>query len=119
MKPQSMSNREWFIKKIAVNNNISEKTINAIINHQFQAISLNLQTNDTLEVSGFGKFIFNRKKAEKKLYKLHHTKNTYIQTIANPETTELRCKNAKRLLIQIEQSIDSLTKKLYGTIKNI
>ena len=119
MKPQSMSNREWFIKKIAVNNNIPEKTVNAIVNHQFQAISLNLQTNDTLEVSGFGKFIFNRKKAEKKLDKLQHTKNTYMQTIVNPETTELRCKNSKRLLIQIEESIKLLTKKLHGTIKNI
>lgn len=114
MKPQSMSNREWFIKKIAVNNNVAEKTVHAIINHQFQALSSNMETNTTLEVSGFGKFIFNTKKAEKKLVCLYNIQKAYIQKIANPETTELRCKNTKQKLIFVNNSIEKLKEKLNG-----
>lgn len=115
MKPASMTNREWFIKNIAVNNNVAEKIVLAIINHQFQSLSTSMQTCDTLEVSGFGKFIFNRSKAIKKLASLEHTKATYIETLSNPETTALRHKNAQVRFEHIEGSIANLKNKIYGT----
>ena len=61
-KPSTMSVKEWIIKKMSINMVISEKTIDQVINHQFDSANDALNTNDTVEISGFGKFLFNKKK---------------------------------------------------------
>ena len=42
---------------------IPEKTITSVIDHQFTSLIENMPTNNSLEISGFGKFIFHKKKA--------------------------------------------------------
>lgn len=116
VKPASMSVREWIIKKIAVNNNISEKIIHSIVTHQFDSISTGMHTNDTLELSGFGKFIFNRKKAEKKLISLYTIREVYLKIIDDPLTLDLKLKNTHVRLIHVNKSITNLKEKLDGII---
>ena len=61
---------------------ISEKIIDQVINHQFDSANDALNTNDTLEISGFGKFFFNTKKANTHYNKLLAMKQAYENTLA-------------------------------------
>jgi nucleoid DNA-binding protein len=69
-KPSSLSVKDFLVRTLAVKLGINEKTIEAVINHQFQAANDALDSNNSVEISGFGKFVFNERKAEKKTEKL-------------------------------------------------
>ena len=51
--------KDYLIRRLAVKLMTSEKTIETVINHQFQSANEALLNNKTIEISGFGKFIFN------------------------------------------------------------
>ena len=57
-KPKSMSMKDFLIRVQAVKMMKSEKTIEAVVNHQFQSTNLAMRTNNSVELSGFGKFFF-------------------------------------------------------------
>jgi hypothetical protein len=65
-KPQSLSVKDFLIRTLAVKLAINEKIIEAVVNHQFKTANEALDSNMSVEISGFGKFIFNEKKAERK-----------------------------------------------------
>ena len=66
-KPTTMSVKDFLIRKLAVKLMVGEKTIEAVVNHQFSSANEALEENNSIEVSGFGKFYFNRNKALKKI----------------------------------------------------
>ena len=70
-KPTTMSVKEFIIKRMALSLVTSEKIIDQVVQHQFDSANDALTSNDTLEISGFGKFLFNKKKAQ-----LHYEKLT-------------------------------------------
>jgi nucleoid DNA-binding protein len=69
-KPVSLSMREYLVRTLAVKLMLSEKVIDAVIVHQFSEANAAMSLNDSVEISGFGKFVFNRKKAKKLMEKL-------------------------------------------------
>lgn len=69
-KPKSMSMKDFLIRVQAVKMMKSEKTIEAVVNHQFQSMNIAMKSNNSVELSGFGKFYFNIKKAKKRLANL-------------------------------------------------
>ena len=87
-RPSTMSVKEWIIKKMSISMVISEKTIDQVINHQFDSANDALNTNDTIEISGFGKFLFNKKKAVTQYNKLLQMKQSYENILADPEVTD-------------------------------
>lgn len=104
-KPISLSMKDWLIRKLAPKLLVSEKTIEAVINHQFQSANEALAQNKTVEISGFGKFIFNDKKAVKKMETYEKIEKALVNIIANPQTGD-----AKRASAHV---------KLEGTRNNI
>lgn len=86
-KPNSMSVREWITKKIATGILIPENVINKVISHQFISTLDAMQNNNSLEVSGFGKFYFNVKKAKEELVWTKEQKQLLEERIT-PEATE-------------------------------
>ena len=73
-KPISLSVKDWIIRKMAVKLMMNEKTIEAVVNHQFQGANDARLRNNSLEISGFGRFVFNEKKAIKILAKYESQK---------------------------------------------
>jgi nucleoid DNA-binding protein len=67
-KPIAMPLKEYLLRIMSVRTNIPEKTIEAVMTHQFEGVVKAMETPQihSIEVSGFGKFIFNHKKALKK-----------------------------------------------------
>jgi nucleoid DNA-binding protein len=66
-KPNSMSHRDWFVKKLANSLNMDVKIVDQVIKHQFDSTLTALQKNKTVEISGFGTLKWNDKAAQKKL----------------------------------------------------
>jgi len=106
-KPVSMSVKDYLIRILAVKMLTSEKTIEAVVNHQFQSANQAMDLNDSLEISGFGKLFFNNKKALKKIQTLIVKKEALEKIIASDQTTEQKKRSAnvtlEKTLISINQ----------------
>ena len=78
-KPKSMSHKEYLVRALSIKLAMSEKIVEAVVNHQFQSANEAMDVNHSLELSGFGRIVFNNKKAIKKLAaleaKLERTQN--------------------------------------------
>ena len=101
-KPQSMSIKEWIIKKMSISMVISEKVIDAVVVHQFDSANDALNVNKSVEISGFGKFYFNEKKALSQYNKLLAIKQAYERNLTEDISDTKR--NAVELKLQIIQS---------------
>lgn len=77
-----LTDKELLIRKIASKLLVDEKTIEAVINHQFISANQAMDTNKSVEISGFGKFMFNEKKAARRL-KTYMMKRHDMHTIIN------------------------------------
>jgi nucleoid DNA-binding protein len=68
-KPVTLSVKDFLIRNLSVKENIPERIIEAVVNHQFTSAHKALRTAYSLEFSGFGKFYYNKRKARTKLQK--------------------------------------------------
>ena len=117
-KPQSMSMKEWIIKKMSINMVISEKVIDAIVVHQFDSANDALNIHKSVEISGFGKFYFNDKKALTQYNKLLAIKKAYERMLSDENITATK-KNAVEFKLQIlESSIKTLKPKINESESN-
>jgi nucleoid DNA-binding protein len=110
-KPISMSVKDYLIRTLAVKMMVSEKTIEAVVNHQFQSANEAMDLNNSLEISGFGKFFFNDKKAKKRLESLEKKKQIMEDIIGSPDATEQKKRSAKVTLDKTEALINLLKTK--------
>lgn len=112
-KPNSMTLKEWLVKKIAIDIMVSERVINNVIIHQFESATKAFQKHNSVEFSGFGKFLFNIKKANKKLEEREKIKTSYESLLSSPDLEESKRKNLETRLASINKEINILKEKLY------
>jgi hypothetical protein len=111
-KPISMSVKDYLIRTLAVKIMVSEKVIEAIVNHQFQSANEAMDFNNSIEISGFGKFYFNEKKAKRKIDSLNNKKNIMEAFLADPNSTEQKKHASKVTLEKTETLLKLLNSKL-------
>jgi nucleoid DNA-binding protein len=111
-KPMSMSVKDYLIRKLSVSLMMSEKTIEAIVNHQFRSANVALQDNNTVEISGLGKFYFNYKKAVRKMEKMVSKANLFHAQVNNMELTEQKRQSSANKLANTLAQIETLKPKL-------
>ena|SRR5687768_7977455 len=89
-KAISTSVKDYLIKRMSVRMNIPSKTIEAIVAHQMEGINKAIQADNkfSVEMSGFGKWIFNHKKAKKKYDKNISKETLFSSFLENPDLTE-------------------------------
>ena len=75
--------KERIIKRLSIDKVIPENVITQVISHQFNSANKALHNNNTVELSGFGKFIFNKRKANVRLKELIKLKKFYEKEIDN------------------------------------
>jgi hypothetical protein len=91
---------------------ISEKIIDSVVTHQFDSANDALNVNKSVEISGFGKFYFNQKKAVTQYNKLFNIKQAYENMLLDENITATK-RNAVELKMQIiESSIKTLKPKI-------
>lgn len=113
-KPVSLSVKDFLIRRLAPKMMLSEKTIEAVVHHQFQEANQALSKHKSLEISGFGKFIFNEKKAIKQMAKFESQKALFSR-MANDETlSEQKRLSASKKLQSALDNIKALKPKMYA-----
>ena len=111
-KPTSLSVKAWIIRNMSVKMMLQETTIETVVNHQFESALSAMETNDSIEFSGFGKIFFNRKKALKKLLKYESQLLTFDNLIADEATSDIRRRN----LILKRESVEKNHKYLKSRV---
>lgn len=117
-KPISLSVKDFIIRKMAVKLMMSEKTIDDVINHQFNSANEALKYNNSVEISGFGKFLFNQKKAIKRLNALLSKEELYNSVILTC-TTEERKTSIQLKLNTIKTEIEILKTRTNEDVSNL
>jgi hypothetical protein len=110
-KPISMSVKDYLVRTLAVKIMVSEKTIETIINHQFQSANEAMVLNNSIEISGFGKFFFNEKKCLKRLSALNAKKQAMEVFIADDNSTDKKKHSSRITLNKTLSLIDQLNNK--------
>lgn len=107
-KPISMSVKDFLVRTLAVKIMVSEKTIEAVINHQFQTANEAMDTNSSIEIAGFGKFFYNNKKAQKRIESLEQKADVYRKLLESEDLSEQKKHAAMVTLEKAEATIASL-----------
>lgn len=100
-KPKSLSVKDYLIRVLAVKMLTSEKVIEAVVDHQYQSTNDAMATNYSVEIAGFGKMLFNNKKALRRMEKLYSKEALFTKMLLDKSITE--------------QKRQSLTLKLHNT----
>ena len=111
-KPISLSIKDFLIRKMSIKLNTPEKVIEAVVNHQFQSATVAFNDQKSVELSGFGKFLFNEKKAVKKMETMLIQKQVLEQTIVDQTATDRKRKAAEVKLESLLQAIEILKPKI-------
>jgi hypothetical protein len=93
-KPTTLSLKDYLIRKMSVKMRRDENDIHAIINHQFKHLNESMRDNNSLEISGFGKFMFRTSIAKKEVDRL----NLKIEKLLNLKEPTPSQKNAVDLI---------------------
>ena len=118
-KPTTMSVKEWIIKKLAISMVVSEKVIDSVITHQFDSANDALNLNNTVEISGFGEFVFNTKKAQLHYTKLLEMKQAYENTLADQSITDKKRHATEQRMITVLKDIKTLKPKMHESSTDI
>lgn len=111
-KPQSMSVKEWLVKKLALSIIVPERVIDAVITNQFDTANDALLICKSIEISGFGKFVFNQSKAIKQMAKYMSQKQTFERILADVSISETRRRGIEMKLETTLGNIKALTPKV-------
>ena len=111
-KPTSMSVKDFLIRKLAVQLMVSERVIEAVVNHQFQSANEAMQRNDSVELSGFEKMLFNKKKALKKMEKMQSKIRVFTEQMENEQLSEQKRASAQVKLTNTMAQMETLKTKL-------
>jgi nucleoid DNA-binding protein len=111
-KPVNLSIRDYLVRTLAVKLLVNEKVVDTVVAHQFSEANEALRHNDSIEISGFGKFFFNKKKAVKKMEIMHKQITSLERQLANPETTEHRKAIAQQKISSLTANIEQLKPRI-------
>lgn len=106
--------KERIIRETSMKVGISERVVETIINHQFYSILEAMDTSHSIELCGFGNFMFNTNKALKKFAKLNKKADDLEHLLASPDSTPAQIAKWKAMLISTHNQI----KKLKPTIQD-
>lgn len=104
-KPLTLSVKDYLIRRMAVKMMTSESVLETVVNHQFQSAQRAMVNNKSVEISGFGKFLFNEKKAIKKEEKFHSQKALFEKMLKDETLTEAKRRN---LSMKLQSALDNI-----------
>lgn len=115
-KPISMSVKDYLLRIMSVRTNIPLKTIEAVVEHQYNGVLEAMAKKDinSVEVSGFGKFLFNKKKSVKKWNNNLARKAAYEEELKNPELSEQKRKGVEERIRILEDWCEKSKDKIDG-----
>ena len=104
--------KEQLIKEIAKKLELEERMVEKIVSHQFDSAIKATHVNNSVEISGFGKFVFNKRRAYYKLESLLATQKN-IEALLAKELSEKERRNYELKLVTVNKVVNSLKPKLH------
>jgi nucleoid DNA-binding protein len=111
-KPTTLSVKNYLIRKLAADMIIPEATIQAVITHQFGTAFSALASNASIEISGFGKFVFDQKRAIKRMGKYNSQKKMYEGILNDDTISPVKRRNTEMRMKSTLDNINILNSKL-------
>lgn len=96
-KPVNMSIRNFIFRRMSTDMVIPESVIETVVLHQFAGVVQATSAHNSVEISGFGKLMFNRKKAFYRMKNYESTKRMYEEILLSQDTPQ-----AKRRITEIK-----------------
>jgi len=100
------------VKKMSVGMVVSERVIDQVITHQFNSAEDATKTQNSIEISGFGKFVFNSSKAVKRIEKLEKIKKNYEHQLAENTLPTKKLDVIKSKLSNLNLTLNSIKPKV-------
>lgn len=119
LKPKSLSIKDFLIRKMSIKKMLPEETIEAIINNQFQEANNAMKTCNSVEFSGFGKFLFNKKKSLTKLTTLYNVRANIVEQLEDESLAELKKLSLESKLRIAEKAIENLKPRVDEIKRNL
>lgn len=104
-KPQSVSVKDFLIRTLSIKMGINEDVIEPIVSHQFQSANEAMDLNKSVEISGFGKFIFNENKVLKKIKNLSDKQKHFEEVMKDETKSALEIKKATAIFNNLVNQI--------------
>jgi nucleoid DNA-binding protein len=105
----SVDIKNLMIRTTSVKVSINEAIVDKVAEFQFKsAHEAMLAGNQSVEISGFGKFVFNNNKAKKKLYSMEKTMRVLQAKLDDPNTSEKSLMFARNVLEDTKRLMESL-----------
>ena len=118
-KPVTLSVKAWLIRQMSVRTMIQENILETVINHQFESSLIAIDTCNSIEFSGWGKFFFNMPKAVKKLEKYKMQIEYFSNALKDTSLTEIKRRNTEIKLQGTIKWFEYLNKKVNGNIESL
>lgn len=116
MKPANMTLKEYLQKRLSVSLVVPERIIDSVITHQFDSANDALNTCKSVEISGFGKFYFNEKRAIRLMEKYLSQQEVFTNILNDETVSDQRKRNIGIKLEQNAVNIKLLKPKLNGSV---
>lgn len=118
-KPVSMPFKEWAVKEIASDMDLDEKVVDAVVEHQFKSAILAMSKNKSVELSGFGKFLWNQKSSERRIITYYNSLEENKRLLAEEGIGEGRKVTITRRIAEIERNIEIIKPKVHEFLTNL
>lgn len=109
-RPVTMSVKEFLVRKLSTELLIDERIIMVIIAHQFDTAMDALKHNRSVELPGFGKFLFKDGVAQRASRK-KYTKKKYLEKILENSTSERANWKLRKQIEEIDDFIKYVEEK--------
>lgn len=110
-KPHNVLIRDFIQRRMSVDVAIEEEIIKKVITHCFGSAHDAFSNNDSIEISGFGKFIFNRNRAIKYKNKLE-SQIKYFTEVMSMNVSERKKDATEARLKALKKNLELLNKRM-------
>jgi len=87
-KPDSMTTKEFIMKRTALTSGFPHNVVKAVIDNQFRTALEALPTNNTLEIAGIGKLIYLTHKASRSVVNVERSIKSIEEAIMNEQVLD-------------------------------
>ena len=100
--------KDMLIRTTSVKLAINEKIVQKVVDYQFISANEAMNHHHSVELCGFGKFMFNNNKAKKKMMSLEKTAEILQNELDHPETATKNPIFSRNVLKDTLEHIESL-----------
>jgi len=111
-KPTNMSVKDHLYRKVSRELNIPLSTVKVVLNNQFRTALSALKDNDSLEIAGFGKILFNVRRLRTEIKELEFLIGYHKDLLKKGNLDEKTIEEYEEILGRLPNTIKELNKRL-------